>query len=162
MTLPQLIALGDHAILWLTMWAEGRGDSAEGHSSVEERIAIGCVIRNRVNTPHRFDKTYAQVCLAPRQFSCWQVIDGAVNHQAVLALAAQLQAGTLQPFDPLCRETMFLARGILTGDLVDHTNGAAHYVTTALAMSAQAPAWVRQVPVTDRLVIGSQVFLRNA
>ena len=70
-------ALTDELALALTLDAEGRGDGRDG-SSVEERIAIGCVIRNRLALGH-WGLTYRAVCHAPRQFSCWDAIGGEQN-----------------------------------------------------------------------------------
>jgi len=162
MTLPQLVQLGDLNLLWLTMWAEGRGDSAEGHSSVEERIAIGCVIRNRVKAVNRFDNSYVHVCLAPRQFSCWGTLGGEMNNKTLMTLAQQVFDLAVPISDPLCLETLYLAQGIIGGQLLDRTGGSLFYVTAALAASPSAPAWVHGVPVADRLAIGSQVFMKNA
>ena len=146
------LALTEQQALALTMWGEARGDNADG-SSVEERIAVGCVIRNRVLSG-RWAADYKGTCLQPLQFSCWNE-DGSANAEALLARATALVNGD-QP-DPLMRECLFLAEGIIHMDLLDRTHGATHYVTRAL-LESHPPSWLRGVsPVAT---VGSQVFFR--
>lgn len=152
-------ALTDLQALALTLDAEGRGDRAEGNSSVEERIAVGCAIRNRVAHPRRFGVTYRAVCLAPKQFSCWFVGGGAANYLRTLGIARALVEGAplpiSQPDTALLHESIFLAEGIVGGQLLDRVNGATHYMTRAL-WKAAPPAWARGL--RPAAVVGSQVF----
>lgn len=157
-------ALDERQALGLTMLAEAAGDMADG-SSIEERIAVGCVARNRVLTSRRWGKTYAAVCLARRQFSCWD--PGAdPNHVRIMALAADLVAG--RPIqDPFVRETLFLADGIIGGQLGDRTGGAtSYYAPKAMKPANSKPFWVylngKDGPEHQpTAVIGSQVFYKG-
>lgn len=152
--------LTDRIALAGTMWAEGRGDAREGHSSVEERLAIGCVCRNRLET-RRWGTTYRAVCLAAKQFSCWNAgVDA--NHQALLALVARTLDGLLlsgdASDDPVFNETLYLAGGVIHGEILDRTNGAlSYYAPAAMKPRGRVPAWaVGRVGVA----IGTQFFFR--
>src|SRR6185295_8222049 len=90
-----LAALDDRQTLALTMWAEARRippGVPRDYSPVEELIAVACVIRNRRARFARWrarDASYKAICLAPKQFSCWNPGSGA-NHEALLALARRI------------------------------------------------------------------------
>jgi spore germination cell wall hydrolase CwlJ-like protein len=151
MNTKEILALGDLLVLALTIDGESEGEPVEG------QIAVGCVIRNRVVLhPARFGRTYADVCLTPLQFSCWQDVDGAANHARILVRARAIEAGQT-PMDPAFRQCRYVASGIISGDLRDNTNGSSHYVTRALHDSLMAPAWVKQARVLAH--IGSQIFM---
>ena len=148
-----LAALTNETALACTMLGEARGDAAQGHSSVEERIAVACVIRNRTRTPKRWGDSLKAVCLAPKQFSCWNA--GDPNRPRLLAIAYRLV--TQQPsMDRLVDETLYLAAGIASGILLDQTLGADHYVTEALYKSPKRPSWVNALAFTRQ--IGAHVF----
>lgn len=51
-----------------TIYGEARGES------VETMLAVGWVIRNRLQL-RRYGKTYKDVVLQPKQFSCWNKDD---------------------------------------------------------------------------------------
>ena len=139
----------------LTAWAEARGDTAEGASSVEERIAVLWVIRHRAE---RRGQSWRAVCLAPHQFSCWAPDGGATNHDAVRRLVTALVAGeTIH--DPLYIETRYLADGVMRGWLLDRTDGADHYYApAAMRPAGSMPAWARgQTPTAT---IGGHVFFQ--
>ena len=137
----------------LTAWAEARGDGREGHSSVEERIAVLWVIRNRAARRHQ---TWKAVCFAPRQFSCWEAAGGAENHRAVMALASALVAGATI-HDELYVETRYLAEGVIRGLILDRSGGADHYYApAAMRPAGWIPAWARGR--TPAATVGGQVF----
>lgn len=126
-----LVLLTDQVALALTMYGEARGDRVAGQdSSVEERIAVGCVIRNRVNInrPKEFGAGYKGVCLQPLQFSCWNG-NGGVNHAVLMHLAEQWTQKI--PWDALATETLFLATGVMNDALIDQTQKATHYYAPA-------------------------------
>lgn len=153
-------ALTDRWALALTMWGEARGDWREGSSSVEERLAVGCVIRNRVREYSRFratTPTYRAVCLAPAQFSCWSLAGGAVNYGAVMTMATRVVEG-FPTQDPLFDETLFLADGITAGVVLDRTSGAtSYYAPKAMVPPGSVPPWAVGRPTQ---AIGDQLFLR--
>jgi spore germination cell wall hydrolase CwlJ-like protein len=157
-------ALDDETALALTMIAEAAGDWREGGSSVEERIAVGCVVRNRVLTARRWAKTVRGVCLQARQFSCWDPGTDA-NHVRLMTLAERLTLGTPNP-DPLLAETRYLAAGIISGAILDRTCGAtSYYAPAAMKPAGRKPFWVfrngkdgDEHPPTA--IVGGQVFYR--
>jgi hypothetical protein len=158
-------ALTDTQALALTMIAEAAGDWREGGSSVEERIAVGTVVRNRVLTPRRWGKTFRAVCLQPRQFSCWDPgLDA--NHVRIMAQAERLTLD-LKTNDPILDETLFLAAGVIQAIILDRTNGAtSYYAPAAMKPAGSKPFWVylngkdgaEHAPVA---VVGSQVFYKG-
>jgi len=52
-----------------TLWGEARGESEEG------QVAVGHVIKNRVEKKTWYGKTIKDVCLKKWQFSCWNEND---------------------------------------------------------------------------------------
>lgn len=156
-------ALTDVQALGCTLVAEAGGDWREGHSSVEERLAVGCTIRNRVRAASR-RKTYRDVVLAPLQFSCWNPGPDA-NHQRLMQLAAKLVAG--EPVtDPLVIESLWLAEGIIQHLVQDRVGGANHYYAPkAMKPAGAKPFWVflnghdgPEHPVAA--AVGDQLFYR--
>ena len=103
-----------------TLWGEARG---EGRQGLE---AVAHVLLNRLETK-RWGTSLASVCLAPWQFSCWNVQDQA-NRPAMLALPDG--DPDLEP----CQAALNAAIQATT----DPTNGATHYFATYIA----PPAWV--------------------
>ncbi len=98
------------------------------------QIAVGCVVRNRVGV----DKRYYDICLAPKQFSCWNENDP--NYSILIELAEGIVFA-----DPIgnaaLEQCLFLARGIVDGHLIDITHGATNYMTEHLYASDNRPAW---------------------
>lgn len=154
-------SLVDRVVLGLTMWGEGRGDWRQGNSSVEERIAIGCSVRNRLPRFKEFRAaapTYRAICLAPQQYSCWSPTGGQSNYDALMVMATGIAEGSASPMkDPLLAESFFLADGIMSGVILDRTAGATqYYAPAAMQPPGRRPVWARN-RVT--LTIGSQEFL---
>lgn len=156
--------LGDFDAFWLTLWAEARNEPIEG------LIAVACVIRNRVQLPGRFGKTYAAVCLAPKQFSCWIPDGGLANYRAVMALAhvtlGDYAERTLLPFDPIVRQVRVVAENVINGALLDRSHNATHYYAPAAMVPREAkPSWAldkqgREIPPVAE--IGAQRFYKVA
>jgi N-acetylmuramoyl-L-alanine amidase len=120
-----LSTLPDDAIVALTLYGEARGEGPEG------RIAVANVVRNRMLCNRTaLGLTLRDVCLRPLQFSCWNPGDDP-NHLLLLDTAKVLSAGDRQ-LGPVLRECRWVARGLFTGEFVDNTHGATHYLTTAL------------------------------
>lgn len=127
-------------VLSLTIWGESRGQSHDG------RVAVGSVVMNRVRWPRWWGRTVHGVCLAPWQFSCWNV--GDVNRQKIEALVAAGFTGN-QAY-PDCLD---IARGLVAGLVEDPTRRADHYCTRAAH-----PKWAEgQTPVAE---IDDHVFYR--
>ena len=146
------VALTDVQILLLTLWGEGRGEPIEG------RIAIGCVIRNRVRWG-KWGESYARVCLAPYQFSCWRSEGGRANHEALLAMAKALADG-LEITDQILRESGWIAHGIIGAWIRDNVQSATHYYNPdAMVPKGRIPAWaLNQTPVAT---VGEHLFFRG-
>jgi len=151
MTLIEIQAgLTDMQALALTMYGEARGESVEG------RIAVGCVIRNRARM---LKTTHCAVCFAPRQFSCWFAGGGAANHGDVLDQAEKLLRGDPVPSGSLLDECLFLADGLIRGSLRDRVVGATHYYSPAgMLPPGRVPKWAHaEVPVAH---VGGHLFFR--
>lgn len=144
-------------VVALTMYGEARGDGRDG-SSIEERLAVGCVIRNRlVVNPARYGESYQDVCWARAQFSCWNPNDP--NSAELWAHARSIASG-IRILDPLLRETRFLADGIVSGNIRDFVAGATHYYSPrSMKPTGSVPAWAMGVTPIAR--VGSQLFFRG-
>lgn len=97
-------------ILARTLWGEARGEGAAGMA------AVAAVILNRAARPGWWGRDVAEICLKPRQFSCW--LEGDPNRARLLAVDRR---------DPAFRQAVVLARAALEGGLKDPTQGATHY-----------------------------------
>jgi N-acetylmuramoyl-L-alanine amidase len=130
-----------------TIYGEARGERIEG------RVAVGCVIRNRVKA-RRYGKDYPAVCLAPYQFSCWLHHDKAhqENFETLMLACRQLKRDELTP---LLRECVWVAGGILDDDILDSTRASTHYITRAL-WESHPPKWA--VGLTPVIGIDRHVF----
>lgn len=166
MTRTDILArLTDRLTLALTMWAEAGGDSRQGNSSVEERIAVGCVIRNRLLRWQSFratSPTYKAVCLAPWQFSCWNDAKDQ-NHLRLMAMADRLVQPALpvQAHDPLVDECLFLADGIMASTVLDRTRGATmYYAPKSMIPAGKVPTAAKAFVAKggEFLPIGDQLF----
>lgn len=160
-----LAALDDRQTLALTMWAEARGVPRDGHSPIEGLVAVGCVVRNRRARFARWrasDASYKAICLAPKQFSCWNPGSGA-NHEALLTLARRLVlVGPIDATPELdrFRECLYLADGVIAGALIDRTGGAnSYWAPAAMEPPGRVPLWATGVPTRP---IGDQLFVQLA
>lgn len=146
------LALTETQIVLLTLWGEGRGEPRAG------REAIASVIRNRV-VWGKWGDSYARVCLAPWQFSCWRAAGGRSNYDAVMGMAQALARGS-EITDPIIRECGWIATGVIGAWLRDETRGATHYYNPdAMVPVGSVPKWaLNLVPVAT---IGSHLFFRG-
>jgi hypothetical protein len=132
------------------------------------------------------DASYKSICLSHAQFSCWNPNSGGpgTNHDALMALAAQLvdepgpvdlrvdaktilespdpvfdePGGAPDPFvsDPLLRECLYLADGVIAGTLIDRTGGAdSYYAPAAMVPRGRLPDGARGKTLEQ---IGDQYF----
>lgn len=143
-----LLTIPARVVLSLTLFAEARGEPAEG------RAAVAWVIQTRAA---RRKQTIQAICLQKNQFSCWWGADA--NSQALFAKAEALLMGAPTHADPAWLETANIAHRVLMGTLPDPTSSADHYLTTSLYHSPQCPAWAKGMVVTT--TIGRHVFLRS-
>lgn len=137
--------LSDVDVLALTLYGEARGEPVEG------RIAVACVIRNRVNAdlgndgkPDWWGEGYAGVCLKPSQFSCWN--DRDKNRPLLDTLAAKCAAGS-PILDPGFQECRWIAAGVIDGLVLPRVGRATHYYADYL----QPPAWAAKATLVARV-----------
>jgi hypothetical protein len=151
-------ALDDRRTLALTAWAEARRIPRGDHSPVEELIAVMCVVRNRRPRFARWravNSSYKAICLAPRQFSCWNSGSGS-NHDALMTLAKAVIANQPTPARTQFDECLYLADGVITGAIIDRTGGAdSYYAPAAMEPPNRVPAGAIGRPMTT---VGDQLF----
>lgn len=140
MTANVLALLDERCILGLTIYGEARGEPIEG------KIGVANVVRNRVRRKARFGESFRVVCLAEKQFSCWN--DADPNRPLLLKLAAQLREDPF-PTDPVLRECLAVASLVITHQFQDNTHGADHYLTAA-QFATDPPKWARTYPQVAR------------
>ena len=129
-------------VLALLIWGEARGEPIEG------QVAVGCVVRNRVA---RSGQDWRTVCLAPKQFSCFNAADP--NAPKIQRAAVVLMTG--EP-TPALAQAVWIAQGLLQHAVIDNTHGALNYLTTEL-LQRKPPRWAIGRPVLAR--IGAHTFL---
>lgn len=150
--------LTDEQAWRLTIYGESRGESIFG------RIAVACVIRNRIKSG-KWGKTAKAVCFARAQFSCWWPTQGRENYEHVKAVATALLDGGPPPWSDHERdvhdECVWIVAGI-ESDLIcagrlDPVRGAKwYYAPAAMRPRGRVPDWaVGQTPVA---VVGSHRF----
>jgi|SRR5579859_6044387 len=111
----------EQQILTLTLIGEAVGEP------VESIVGVGCVIRNRVNKS-KIKESYHDICLAPKQFSCWN--EGTDARQRLIDISDKLLNGKELEIinDPYIKQCFFLAEGIIDSYLVDNTKNAIYYL----------------------------------
>lgn len=136
----------DRVAIALTLYGEARGEALEG------RVAVASVLRNRLALK-RWGTSYAAVCLADRQFSCWNASDP--NAPLLRALAAELEGQQVAP-DAMVRECLWLADGLIANAFASRVGPATHYHATWMPT---APRWVAGALQTA--VVGRHRFFAN-
>ena len=129
----------DKFILARIIFAEAAGEPRLG------RIAVGCVVRNRVKSP-RWPNTYKEVILQPRQFSgvgsfLW---DRFIQNKLLTPEQRRIKL-----------ECFKIAEDIITGRQPDITGGATHYYNPKIA----SPSWAKKMKITRE--IGNHIFLKE-
>lgn len=136
---PTGVGADDVDIMARTIMGEARGESEEG------KIAVGWVIKNRVNAGKWFSGDVYEVCRKPYQFSCWNQGDPS----RVVILAARTG-------DPVFDECIDVARRVLSGSVPDPTGVATHYYANYISK----PAWADS-PAIFTVKIGVHLFYKN-
>lgn len=126
----------------LTIYGEARGEPVQG------QIAVGCVIRNRLS----LSKTYRDICLAPKQFSCWNYDD---PNRVILEEMAEIIIKSLITNITL-NQCTWIAGGIVNKVVIDNTGGAKNYLTNELYLSNKID-WARNLEPSR--IIGNHTFL---
>lgn len=116
----------DRDAIALTLYGEARGETREG------RIAVACVLRNRFRSG-KWGRTYEAVCLAPKQFSCWNATDP--NRHVLLTLAALPEKHHAD--HPVLAECYVLADVLLAESLINSLGNSQHYYAASIA----PPKW---------------------
>lgn len=102
--------LTDAHLLALTLYGESRS------ASLEEMIALACLIRNQVAA---YDLSVQTLCTA---HGCWDAIAQPGNHAKVQERLTELLTGTVT--DPQYLQAAWIATGILNGWCPDVIKGA--------------------------------------
>lgn len=119
-------------VLALTLDAEARSGGVEGMTDV------GIVIANRVKVG-AWGPSFSAVCLAPKQFSCWNP-SADKNHVRLVGYANLLKIGQVpSELEP----AMSVAAAVIEGTAEDQVGGADHYLTTRL-FKTNPPSWAAQ------------------
>lgn len=125
-----------------TLWGEARGETRIG------RVAVAWVVLNRVRAQKKFyGLKIEEVCLKPKQFSCWNV--GDENLPKIKKVTSA---------DPVYVECLAIASDTVMDRLTppDPTVGAKHYHTDPIN---ERPKWsVGKVPSAR---IGKHVFFNS-
>jgi N-acetylmuramoyl-L-alanine amidase len=122
-----------------TLYGEARGEyKTSGPGAL---IAVANVIVNRQKRGARFGKTITEVCLKPKQFSCWNHNDP--NYK--LISGDEILKESL--FD-LCKEVALKVGSEIWPDL---TRGSDHYHATSCK-----PSWAN--PEKIKLKLGRHIF----
>lgn len=125
-------------LLARVLWGEARGEGRIGMQ------AVASVIVNRAHNSRWWGRDLQSVCTKPWQFSCLLPTDP--NLPKLLSVTAA---------DPAFRDALAIADDALAGRLRDITNGADHYLVTAIQ---DRTAWAKgKTPVA---VIGGHSFFR--
>lgn len=142
-----LTSLSNTEILGLTIIGEARGEKIEG------QVGVGNVIRNRLQSNPIKYKSYHDVCLEPKQFSCWNKNDP--NYEYLLGLAGRIINNQERQFNKYLQQCMFVAQGIHEDLLLDNTGKCKFYMTINL-FRTNRPGWAENaIKVRE---IGNHIF----
>lgn len=147
--LKAFMSLQDVDLLALTMFLEARSEPVEGI------IAVGCNIRNRVQSG-RFGGvvapkgTYKGVILDPKDYSCFNENDKQFERALYMAMHP-----SEWPYDPRMVEIRYLAAGIRHEAIRDNSNGSTHYYNPKVC----TPYWEPDMVETAR--IGRHRFMKE-
>jgi len=135
----------DSEVMFLTIVGEARSEPIEG------QVAVANVILNR---SRKRGQSVKDVCLSPKQFSCWNEDDP--NRALLIAIAHQMLKGSYE--FPDYQQIQWVVDGIFSDKIRDNTRGRDHYMTTYLFNSDKRPSWAK-TPKADPIRIGSHTFL---
>lgn len=126
-------SLSEEILFGITLLLECSGEGILG------QMAVANVIHNRVV---RWKTTYHKVILQPKQFSCWNDLDWAMNR-------------LVKENDKIFRQCLWVTKGILRGWVnEDVSRGADHY----FAHDIVTPEWFDKTKVTVKIL--RHTFLR--
>lgn len=145
------MGLQDRDYVALTAIGEARGEPIEGI------VGVCFVIRNRAYSRR---KLYRDICLEPKQFSCWN--DDDRNFKLLQHIINDMEMGNTL-VDPYTRQCVAVANAVVNQDFIDNVRGAQNYVNErrySLAKARQDPkldGWINRLKVVATL--GKHVFL---
>ena len=130
-------------ILARTIEAEAAGESKEG------KLAVGAVIANRADST-KYGMDIRGVILKKAQFSPWNAITG---YQKGISQAKPMLTEEMTPSE----DSYEAAKEILSGDYVDPTDGATHYLNPKVG---KKPKWYNKFKERERgtIKIGRHEF----
>ncbi len=94
-------------LMAITLWAEARGEPRDG------KISVASVILERVNHRGWDGKSIHEVCLWPRQFSCFNPDD--IQRPKLVKFAKDIDFSISN--DKILKECYDISNGILTGNI---------------------------------------------
>jgi spore germination cell wall hydrolase CwlJ-like protein len=132
----------DLDVLARTIYGEARGEYHSPEGGLSALIAVGNVIMNRVKAQSGYGNTIQEVCLKPRQFSCWNA--GDPNRSILMGEALR------DPIFALCSR---VATKVAAEEWPDLTKGSDHYHAFSIL-----PHWARGQKPKAR--VANHVFYR--
>lgn len=131
----------DMDIFARTLYGEARGEYK--HHGPAALIAVANVIMNRFKRGGKYGRTITEICLKPRQFSCWNQNDP--NRPLI-------QQEDLET-DPLFNVCLIIVRKVIKGLWPDLTRGSDHYHA-----SSCKPYWAKVGKI--KLHLGGHIFYK--
>ena len=133
--------------LALTMWGEARGESISGI------LGVGEVVCNRAkDLKRRWPRWERDVCLQPRQFSCWN--EGDPGRAKLEALVASLSNANQSSLIVAVGAPIMVLADLALSRTTQETKGANHYFAHGIPL----PIWAAGVePVA---IIGKHWFYK--
>src|SRR5574343_89233 len=132
-------------VVALTLYGEARGEPLEG------QLAVASVLMNR-KADGRWGRTFMQVCLATRQFSCWNAKDP--NEALLHRISADIERFASN--DAALRRCLWLADGLVAGLMPSTVKSATHYYATSLR---DTPRWAKTGTPVGR--VGNHLFFEH-
>ena len=132
-------------VVALTLYGEARGEPLEG------QLAVASVLLNR-KADGRWGRTFVQVCLAKRQFSCWNESDP----NAALLARIEADIDHFAPIDAALRRCLWIADGLVAGLVPSTVKSATHYYAKTLR---DTPRWARSGTLVGR--VGNHLFFEH-
>ena len=132
------------------MYGEARLIEGDLSDDDREYLAIGCVVRNRMNSP-KFPDTYKDVILQHKQFS-W-TNSGDPSREKVIDFLSNGKSSKIY------KRMKSWAKAIMKDKAIDFSGGADHYVARWLYERENKQAWIADMKITA--VWGGHVFLRS-
>lgn len=109
----------DCDVLARTLYGEARGEYERIDGGVASLLAVAHVIKNRASKGGWFGRSIQDVCLKPKQFSCWN--SGDPNREILMNVSAG---------DEVFSQCLLVAEKTLMNAWPDITKGSDHYHAT--------------------------------